>query len=164
MRLDGPNGSLELTIVGYQFPSAVPEVEGFDHDANWLVVAGEVTHGDRSWRFREPCLLTAEADELASWLERMAEGRSLVDALDFAEPSLAFRRASLPDRDHGVRVVFELEARPPWHRFTGDEGDSGTVWLDIATTQDALRSAARSLREDLLLFPVRSHEGKASGC
>lgn len=163
MRLDGANGSLELSIVGYQFPSAVPEVEGFEHDANWLVIAGEVTDRDRNWQFRGPCLLTAEADELASWLEGMAEGRSFVDALDFTEPNLTFRRVSLPDRDHGVRVVFELEARPPWHRFTGDEGDWGTVWLEIPTTQDALRSAARSLREELLLFPARTHQGEASG-
>ena len=156
MRFVGAQGTeLRLDVVGYQFPDAVPEAGGFDDDANWLVVAGEVSDGERSWRFRAACLTTVETGELASWLEGIADGEPVVHELAFTEPNLAFSWAPASDGDPTIHATFELEARPPWHRMTGGTDDWGTVSLDFQVTRNALRSAAQDLRSDLTTFPER---------
>jgi hypothetical protein len=156
MRLVGSQGTeLRLDVVGYQFPDAAPEADGFDYDANWLVVAGEVSDGERSWRFRDACLTTVETGELASWLEGIAGHKPVVDELAFTEPILTFSWAPASVGDPIVHVTFELEARPPWHRMTGDREDWGTVSLDFPVSRDALRLAAQDLRSDQTRFPER---------
>lgn len=41
VRVDGEDGRcLELRIVGYQFPDTRRTLGPFDHDADWLIVAG----------------------------------------------------------------------------------------------------------------------------
>jgi hypothetical protein len=68
MRLASSNGnSVTVRLDGYQYP-AITGSDDRDYDANWLMVAGEVVNGARSWSFRDPCLLTWEAQELAGWL------------------------------------------------------------------------------------------------
>lgn len=64
MTLEGHDGSCELSIAQYQFPTR----EKRDLDANWLVVEGRVTLPDGEWRFRDPCLTTFEAARLADRL------------------------------------------------------------------------------------------------
>lgn len=100
MRLDGAEDrSLELTVAGYQFPDigtpgSATGQDGFHYDANWLVIAGHVNDGQHSWTFRDPCLLTTEALELARWLDAAADVSTDLEAADFIEPNLDFRRVS----------------------------------------------------------------------
>jgi hypothetical protein len=51
-------------VVGYQFP----DNHISEYDSNWLVIEGRVSHPQADWSFRDPCLLTYEADYLADWL------------------------------------------------------------------------------------------------
>ncbi len=70
--------SLELRVIGYQFPDleAGGEPPGGDSsDANWLVVSGVVcTAAGTAWSFRHPSLLTWELTELVRWLRQVADG------------------------------------------------------------------------------------------
>jgi hypothetical protein len=150
---------LRLSIVGYEFPYAVARLLGsagsdFNHDANWLVVEGDATDGDRAWSFRDPCLLTADARELAAWLDAVADRRPDLDSLEFLEPNLAFSRSSSATDPPVVRVTFRLEARPPWMPdATEDDWDS--AWLEFDMSPEALQRAASDLRTDLERFPER---------
>jgi hypothetical protein len=155
MRLDGREGqSLQLDVAGYQFPHSRSRDEGFDFDANWLVIDGVANDGGREWRFRDPCLLTTEARELTAWLEAVSNGCVELDATSFLEPNLEFRRVSAPADPPVIRVTFRLEARPPWARGTQDE-DWDSSWLEFAVPTDSLRNAAQELRTALKSFPER---------
>jgi hypothetical protein len=155
MRLDDPKGqSLQLDVVGYQFPHPRSRDDGFDFDANWLVINGVANDGGREWRFRDPCLLTTEGRALAAWLDAASNGRVELDATSFLEPNLEFRRVSAPVDPPVIRVTFRLEARPPWARG-GQVEDWDSTWLEIAVPADALRNAAQELRSALESFPER---------
>src|ERR1700712_465386 len=134
MQLDGINGaSVKLTIDGYQFPSATP-VDTRDWDANWLIVAGEVStvHGD-AWNFRSSSLATWEVHGLAAWLLNVSRcavpaadetpspedvagdwlGR-LADAgwLTFTEPNLSFAVGRYSDQQVHLLVGLGYESAP----------------------------------------------------
>ena len=156
MRLTGTDGrSLDLSIIGYQFAGLTGEPGGFDHDANWLVVEGRANDGTRTWKFRDPCLLTVEARELVAWLEAVAERWRELEATDFLEPNLEFRRVSAPTEPPIVRVTFRLESRPPWAADAYEEDDWDRTWLEFATSAEVLRTAASELRAELERFPQR---------
>ena len=75
MRLISSDGAaVELKPISYEFPTTTSDRGGsFDHDANWLIIEGDVQTGDgRKWSFRDPCLLTTDAQQLAEWLEAAA--------------------------------------------------------------------------------------------
>ena len=155
MRLDGMGGcSLELSIVGYQFPGMDPEPGKFDYDVNWLVVEGQASDGTQAWKFRDPCLLTTEARELAAWLDGLAAGRSDLDPTNFTEPVLEFRYVASPPERPVVRVVFRLEARPPWAAEVSNDDWDG-IWLEFEMSREALATAATDLRDELKRYPER---------
>jgi hypothetical protein len=155
MRIDGGAAQyLELHLVGYEFQHAARQSDGFDWDANWLVVAGQASDGERAWSFRDPCLLTTDARRLVAWLELVADGSPQDDALDFLEPNLEFRRVSSPGDQPVVRVIFRLESAPPWAPDVAEE-DWDNAYLDFETSPDALRAAANELRAELERYPER---------
>jgi hypothetical protein len=155
MRLAGPGGSyLELHVVGYQFPGRTPHPGDFDWDANWLIVDGRASDGERSWNFRDPCLLTIEGQELVVWLDAVAADRPGLDATNFTEPNLEFRRMSAPSEPPVVRVTLRLEARPPWATGVAEE-DWDSTWLEFGAQHDDLRAAAAELRSELARYPRR---------
>jgi hypothetical protein len=155
MRLEGTGGcTLGLQIEGYEFPDLPGSRLLFDHDANWLMVSGRASDGARAWSFRDACLLTTDVRRLAGWLAAVADGVAADEAIDFMEPNLEFRRVTPPGARPVVRVVFRLEARPPWvPNTTADDGDGAHV--DFAMLPDALRAAADDLSSQLTLYPER---------
>jgi hypothetical protein len=147
VKLVGVGGQeLALTICGYQFPSGNDE-----YDRNWLVVEGAVCDGSRRWRFRDPCLLTNEASELAAWLASACNPAWPPSALTFLEPNLSFERRKLTEDRVEVCVGFDLEARPPW-----DDRDSESRYvLVLDCDRSQLLAAAEALRSELAPFPWR---------
>jgi hypothetical protein len=142
LRFSAPNGdAFVLRIAGYQFP----ELADAPYDSNWLIVDGEATLAGRSWRFRDPCLLTYEAASLAAWFEQQAEGGAVGDEIGFLEPNLNFERPSLGV----IRVRLAAEAKPAW------AGVRDTC-IDTPAGADALRAAADALRAALTAFPQRT--------
>jgi hypothetical protein len=156
MRLEGSAGQhLELHLAAYQFMGTPQEGDGFDWDANWLVIEGEAKDGSRSWAFRDPCLLTFEARELAAWLAAVAGGQTGIEAIDFTEPNLEFRRMSLPGEQPVVRVTFRLESRSPWAPDPYEDDQWDACWLEFETSAANLRVAAEELLSELERFPER---------
>lgn len=155
MRLLGAGGSsLELSILGYQFPDLSGSRVLFDHDANWLAVLGQASDGERAWTFRDPCLLTTEARDLVVWLHAVADGRPTDDAIYFMEPNLEFRLVSPPGAQLVMRVIFRLESRPPWAADITEE-DWDSAWLDFDMSSADLRAAANELGSELARYPER---------
>lgn len=160
MRLVGKDGaSIELAVDGYQFPRTVAAGVG-DWDANWLVVSGGVQMSDgRAHSFRDPCLTTWEASELADWLAAIAGDQLPVsDAsedphLVFTEPCLAFSLKKVAGSAVEVWVHLSLEAEPPFVMC----GQSGLfenyVRLDLTRTD--IQAADRSWRQELRQYPPR---------
>ena len=71
-----------IAIDGYQFPGA----DGFDGE--WLIVVGSVATGERSWSFRDACLIASEFVSFVAWLKALADGRDAIldRRIDFTEP------------------------------------------------------------------------------
>ena len=140
---------LELRILGYEFP----HIETAQYDSNWLVVAGNVTHSRGSWQFTHPCLLTYEAERLASWMDALVETDRFPPTCSFIEPNLEFRVLVNMKRPV-LRVYFDLEARPSWasSACSGKED----IWVEFPIEELDLKSAARQWRTELTAYPQRA--------
>jgi hypothetical protein len=139
---------LELRILGYEFP----HIETAEYDSNWLVVAGNVINSRGSWQFTHPCLLTYEADKLASWMDALVEANRFPTTCGFIEPNLEFRALVNMNRSI-LRVYFELEARPSWASSAFGEADT---WVEFPIEELDLRATAREWRAELSAYPQRA--------
>ncbi|MFI6341107.1 hypothetical protein [Streptomyces sp. NPDC050535] len=161
MLLSDRVSSVELHPVRYQFAA----VRGDSYDDNWLVIDGTVTTPEGNWSFADPCLLTDEARQVASWLRAVAAGTVAVTEPDaegqlspdtwFIEPLLAF---SLADRSEdgaaAIRIHLSLEAAPPWQQ--GDDGaDIYQYVVGMEMDTAALLHAADQWDLALTPFPSR---------
>lgn len=160
MLLNAKNGvTIELRPVGYEY---LPSPDSNWWDLNWLNIAGQVSCSQGSWTFTEPCLLTTEALQIASWLEGAADGvvkpteanASGVIWPDpyFVEPNLALGLAATAVGEVVLRVFFSLESAPPWLTSRGPY----QFHLECRLSQEAIRAAARQWTEELRLFPERT--------
>jgi hypothetical protein len=146
MKLSASNGQvLELSIIGYQFPSGPTEW----HDRNWLQVRIEVVHPRGRWRSTDPTLLTSEVLELAHWLDSVAKGEVRQEDRPFTEPNLRFEVGS-----NALRVYFELESRPSWAKADG--ASANDLWVEFPLAEIDLGAAAADLRRQLEQYPVRA--------
>ena len=150
MRLVGREGSLELTLAGYQFPHLATA----PWDSNWLNVRVRVQHPRGNWTAQDPCLLTYDVAGLADWLDAVAAGREEDAEHGFIEPNLFFRSGRDPDGNRFLRVYFELELRPTWAPFDGAPMED--LYLDCPAEPSKLIEAARSLRHQLARYPQRT--------
>jgi hypothetical protein len=133
-------------------------------DANWLNITARVRSEDeRAWEFTHPCLTTFEAAQLGSWLldlsgiEDQGESRPGArrgDTLFFTEPLLAFEAETTSGGDLEIRVLLDLEARPPWEPWEQWTGENQFV-LHIPVSRQELHAAARQWAEELDSFPKR---------
>jgi hypothetical protein len=149
MKLASQDGQIfEMRILGYEFP----HLETKDYASNWLVIAGEVTHPKGAWHFSAPCLLTNEAERLASWMDSLAEGKPLRSLCSFVEPNLEFR-AVLGVQRPVLGVYFRLEARPKWAPTGAGNQD---LWVEFLLDELDLRTIAQQWREELSAYPQRA--------
>jgi hypothetical protein len=143
---------LDLDVTGYQYPElADPD------DGNWLRVVGRVEHPRGGWRFDDPCLTTSELVQLAGWFDGVANGAPDPDAGSFIEPNLAFSWTAAPQPL--IHVTLAYESAPRWLTDREARMDGVTLHFPVSMNDPSALSAA--LREMLLRFPVRGHEGGA---
>jgi hypothetical protein len=117
------------------------------------MISGEVVHPRGAWRFSDPCLLTYEAERLASWLEIVANGEPLPTTCGFIEPNLEFRAVAYGQ--HGtLQVHFRLEARPDW--ALSSSAEKHELWVEFPFDELDLRALAREWRKELDAFPQRA--------
>ncbi len=146
VRLTSTNGSfVALTIVHYQFES------GLDwYDSNWLVLSGEASDLAGRWSFRDPCLLTTEAQTLGGWLRRAADASLSVDRIDFLEPNLSFERVTTNSKTSTIRVGFDLESRP------AGAAEDEVYCVDLCISTEACVEASDDWLRELEHFPERN--------
>ncbi len=161
MRLASPNGnSVTLSIDAYEFPATSGSGDR-DYDANWLIIVGEVTDGERAWSFRDPCMLTWDARELAGWLRSVADGSRIPEPIDpdandggllvFTEPNVAFNLHARSPEAATVRVYLSLEARPP-----GSESEIFDYFVELELTHNAVATVVDEWDSEIRQFPVRA--------
>src|SRR6266536_3133930 len=125
MKLSSPNStSFTLTIVGYQFPALATT----PYDSNWLDIHVDVTTDQGTWSATDPCLLTYEVQQLADWLDAIGERRNDSSICSFTEPCLVFQLLAENHAQPTLRILFELELRPPWAPLKTASAED--VWID----------------------------------
>ena len=165
MRLDSEDGaSVDLRLVGYQFPGAVGAPPG-DWDANWLVVRGRVRLADgRARSFTDASLTTWDARDIGGWLRGVVSGHVAPvrqdapeeDLLAFTEPCLAFSLAARDEAGATVRVHLSLECAPPWlHQDGDDDVPLFAFFVAVTVPLDAVARAADDWSAGLARFPAR---------
>jgi hypothetical protein len=168
MRLRSLDGErVDLLIASYQYPSRRGSGNpGFDWDANWLMIRGDVQLADgRSWHFEEPYLQASEARALEDWMRGVLAGSVMPSTFEvqipdkqllfFTEPHLAL---SLASRDYGraqLRFHFSLEALPPWQRGLPGEFALYAFFVLLDITPEGLSSAVADWARDVAQFPPR---------
>ncbi len=154
---------LRLHVTGYEFPDHQGEFG--DCDANWLMVEGACRTVDgRAWSFRDPCLLTWEAQRLGRWLRAAAQRRLDVtlDAgeyrsprlLSFVEPNLALRLVAATDDLVQLDVGLSHEALPS-ATVTEPDGLAAVLRIAMAVERKTLHAAADEWLEHVQAFPKR---------
>jgi hypothetical protein len=144
MLLEGADGSsLRLEFLGWQYPG------GTDYYDNWLDVRGTVRMSEGAWEFRVPCLMVPDVHLIADWFDGLADGADVAPEIGFIEPNLEFHRVE--GTPTGIRIYFELEARPAW-RWAKDVFQKD-LWVEFSPSPEELRRAAHELREDVAPFP-----------
>lgn len=83
------NNSIELDVVGYQFPDSPKSgKDNFDYDSNWLVLSICYTDGGISAKQKDACLLSCELLDLYKELCVLRDIQSGSYISDFMEPYL----------------------------------------------------------------------------
>jgi hypothetical protein len=158
VELESVDRSVALHPVGYEFPGADPSGKGWNWDANWLQVRGEVRDGDLAWRFEDACMTTSEARELAAWLRSVASGgigsHSRPDgSIRFIEPNVAFRLEARTSASVTITVSFAHASSPPG---ADDEIRLGAGHMvELTLTPEAVQQAADEWERELTPFPLR---------
>lgn len=135
-------------LLGYQFPGETTA----EYDSNWLNVHIDVVTPQGRWSRTDPALLTYEVERLARWLEEIAAGTPSSNSESFLEPNLAFEL--IPPVAERLRIIFNLEFRPPW--VPKKRTDEDEYFVDFPVVLSALQDAAASLRMQLKKFPQRA--------
>lgn len=143
----GINGSFRLRIERYAY-----EGEHLNRwDANWMRIGLDAAAPQGSWQVSDPLLLSWEIEELAEWLEAVARSLPAEPVLGFVEPNLRFELRERAGAARSVRIHFDLEAKPPWLKRSGDD----ECFIDFTLASAELLMAARSLRAQLGEWPMR---------
>ncbi len=145
MKLTGKENSLELSVVGYQFPDAVSE----PYDSNWLLVQLSVSDHQGTWNVAEPCLLTYEVARLADWFDKINSRSFEKTECGFLEPLIAFQVVENEQKDL-LRIRFMLEALPAWAR------DQDEYFIEFVLAEVDLQTASDDLRKQLERYPQRA--------
>jgi hypothetical protein len=143
MKIQSGLNTFHLRLVGYQFPHVTRE----RYDSNWLIAEGSVKHAGGAWTFRDPCLLTWEAAELAVWLQTLESQRAEAE-ISFIEPNISFTWLS----GGKLRISFALEAAPPRSQIQEVNDDFSLLFTIDA---QSLQKAGQELSSQLSNYPER---------
>ena len=91
-----------------------------------------------------------DIEEIAKYLEKLADSDVSIGRLQFIEPNLSFNT----DTNHSLNIVFSAESVPPWTTHCNN-GFQNNYTINFCVTPTDLHQAALSLRNQLMTFPVR---------
>ncbi|GAB3543319.1 WapI family immunity protein [Spirosoma fluminis] len=144
MRLTGPEGVFELTILDYEYSDAPRFL-----DRNWLIVSLKTQYHNRECVRTASILSTWELELLANWMQSVANEDELSPKLTFIEPALGFSNVSRGYGDYRFRIKLSSDAQPDWQR------EPVPFYLPVAPDKRELQGAISDLHHQLQRFPVR---------
>lgn len=151
--VDGQITSFSLEIMGYQFDISDQGVNSPSltySDCNWLMVKGMIVLPNlKSWEFMDPCLNTAELENLADWFSKIS-GSPIPRVISFMEPNLKLSFSPLPSPT--IKVTLSHESASPWNKRTFPGFDE----LSFPTACNDLARIARELHDLAAEFPPRN--------
>ena len=151
--VDGQITSFSLEIVGYQFDISDQGVNSPSltySDCNWLMVKGMIVLPNlKSWEFMDPCLNTAELENLADWFSKIS-GSPIPRVISFMEPNLKLSFSPLPSPT--IKVTLSHESASPWNKRTFPGFDE----LTFPTACNDLAQIASELYDLAAEFPPRN--------
>lgn len=115
------------------------------------MVRGRLEHPQGTWTFCDPCLTTFELEQLAVWLDGVANGKIDPDNGYFTEPNLHFEYVTMPIS--AIQVTFAYESAPSWLTEREERFEGATIRFPLALND--LGAASRCLRVSLSRFPIR---------
>lgn len=137
-----------LEIIGYQFPSILDSY----WDSNWLNVEISVSNSMNSWSCVNPCLLTFEVNQLATWLDKLVVDKISTSDIGFVEPSPQFRFIKHASSNYFLRVdLGHIFRKKLPELFAGRQ----FLRLYFRVTDDDLIHQASLLRKQLTNYPQR---------
>ena len=148
--VDGQITSFDLDIVGYQFTDEDQGVNSPSLTCNWLMVKGMTMMPNlKSWEFMDPCLNTAELENLADWFSKISSS-PIPRVISFMEPNIKMSFAPLPEP--AIKVTLSHESASPWNKRTFPGFDE----LSFPTACNDLARIARELHDLAAEFPPRN--------
>ena len=160
MRMIDRQGTyLDLEILGYQFADTDQGVNSPSltfSDCNWLMMRGMMTlpAPGKSWEFMDPCLNTAELENLADWFGKISNS-PIPRVIFFMEPNLPLSFSPLPSPV--IKVTLSHESASPWNKRTFPGFDE----LTFPAACNDLAQISRELYDLAAKFPPRN-QGKTA--
>src|SRR2546423_1389768 len=105
MLLRGRNESeFEFALIEDRFP----DLQDDAGDSGWVTLAVRAANHNDQWEQTSPCVNLYEVQNLAEWLEAVAESRPDVGEIDLLEPGLNLSIARGANGAGAVRVAVHL--------------------------------------------------------
>ena len=147
MKLQDGNKTIELSVLGYQFPDEPPSKPNVpNHDANWLTIQVTYREDGREESYQDSCLLTWELSQLTNAMAAAIDGRITSYISDILEPYLKFALAKAEDR-FTVQMQYS------------DCDPKGENWKVLSVTQlvsrEQLSVFCEELKKVLSIYPAR---------
>lgn len=144
---------LQISVVGYEFPDVVNDVD----DANWLLVrlVLQSQHGAWRWQVEDAGALTWELEQCVEWLFKLSAGEAVEqEHCGFSEPDIVFETIRNDEQEVvGLSIQLMDEFQPPTKVLVPRENN--IVSLRFHTPPDTLREFADDLMTELKAFPQR---------
>ena len=135
-------------IAGYQFPGN----RNNEFDANWLMIAIEVTTPQWHWEKTDPSMLTWEVQSLIDWLEAVVVNQEEWNCINFTEPNLSFCIRGKGAQKIVLGLHLALESRPPF-LVGGVVLDEGEI-IEIECDRAELAQWIAYLEAELDKYPL----------
>ena len=135
------NKKLSIRVVGYEFPDAKPDGNGFDYDANWLNCEVCYTEGEKERKYIAPCILTDELETLLFMLKELRDGKSDSYLSNFVESYL----------------IIAVDRAGENFLFTAKFVDDTNTMYSVTSVVDKKRigEIISDLQKDMIAFPKR---------
>ncbi|WP_438503489.1 WapI family immunity protein [Deinococcus alpinitundrae] len=162
---------VELSVEDYQFP----HIQDEEWDADWVFIRLQLQVGEHQWERTDPALTTFELENLAAWLQEVAQHADvfgswkhnrLSTACFFTEPNLTFKAYSghVSGQPVTLRLFLTHEFLPSFKQHLPNHSlneDIQEVYLEFGVDEAQLRILSDQIRQDLRRFPVRGVQSSA---
>ena len=136
-----------MDVVAYEFP----EVKFDRFDSNWLLLNFRIKTPQGEWSATQPCMLTWELSDLATWFEDIAKRLPSATKFDFMEPELSLEWTA---NKSTLRLYLDYGLRPQWKPYIGRDREE-VFFLECMVTSASLLKTAKSLKLLAQKFPLR---------